>query len=251
MWMSAAQMRLTTVILMLYVKTLMVPTLAAVRRVTLETAEIAQVTRVECQQIQIMIFFLSYGHRGSKWGSFVILPPCDSHLNFSLLFSSVYLVVHLVGFCVFVLFFYFASLEKLSQFAVFLATSSWQPLPSQFFFSLFSQPHPHGGLRGGELRVKVGLRWCRLSIKKEQKSSSLSASNLGTPHCTSSDIDECVQLETNECDAKALCTNTDGSYVCRCQGGYQGDGRNCAGQWVFWYYLPLWLIKSNALLSFP
>ena len=65
MWMSAAQMRLTTVILMLYVKTVMVPTLAAVRRVTLETAEIAQVTRVECQQIQIMIFFLSYGHRGS------------------------------------------------------------------------------------------------------------------------------------------------------------------------------------------
>ena len=65
MWMSAAQMRPMTVILMLCVKILMVPSLAAVRRVTLETAEIAQVTRVECRQIQIMIFFLSYGHRGS------------------------------------------------------------------------------------------------------------------------------------------------------------------------------------------
>ena len=152
-------MRRMTVILMLCVKILMVPTLAAVRRVTLEMAEIAQVTRVECQQIQIMIFFfLSYGHRGTKRGSFVILPPCNSHLNFSLLFSSVYLVVHLVGFCVFVLFFYFASLEKLSQLAVYLATSSWQPLPSQFFFPFFFHPTPTGGLHGGELRVEVGLR---------------------------------------------------------------------------------------------
>ena len=64
--MSAVLMRLTTVVLMLCVKTLMVPTLAAVRRVTLETAEIAQVTQVEGQQIQIKIFFLSYDHRGGK-----------------------------------------------------------------------------------------------------------------------------------------------------------------------------------------
>ena len=134
-----------TVILMLCVKILMVPTLAAVRRVTLETAEIAQVTRVECQQI--MIFFVLWSSR--KHVSVVILHPCNSHLNFSLLFSSVYMVVHLVGFCVFVLFFYLPSLEKLSQFAVFLATSSWQPLPSQFFVSLFSQPHPHGGVAWG------------------------------------------------------------------------------------------------------
>ena len=30
--------------------------------------------------------------------------------------------------------------------------------PHSFFFSLFSQPHPQGGLRGGELRVEVCLR---------------------------------------------------------------------------------------------
>ena len=106
-------MRRMTVILMLCVKILMVPTLAAVRRVTLEMAEIAQVTRVECQQIQIMIFFVLWSSR--KHVSVVILQPCNSHLNFSLLFSSVYTVVHLVGFCVFVLFFYLASLENLSS----------------------------------------------------------------------------------------------------------------------------------------
>lgn len=50
-------MRRTTVILMLCVKTLMVPTLAAVRRVTLETAEIAQVTQVENPNRDFLVFF--------------------------------------------------------------------------------------------------------------------------------------------------------------------------------------------------
>ena len=43
------------------------------------------------------------------------------------------------------------------------------------------------------------------------------------------DTDECESSETNECDANALCTNTEGSYVCRCLKGYEGDGRNCTG----------------------
>ena len=44
------------------------------------------------------------------------------------------------------------------------------------------------------------------------------------------DIDECADHELNECDANALCTNTNGSYDCRCVSGYQGDGRNCTGK---------------------
>ena len=44
-----------------------------------------------------------------------------------------------------------------------------------------------------------------------------------------SDVDECVTPETNECDSKALCTNTDGSYVCRCLKGFEGDGKICTG----------------------
>ena len=53
--------------------------------------------------------------------------------------------------------------------------------------------------------------------------------------CTNSDfitpdIDECSSSEANECDSNALCTNTEGSYVCRCIRGYEGDGRTCSGK---------------------
>ena len=41
------------------------------------------------------------------------------------------------------------------------------------------------------------------------------------------DLDECAS--PNECDLNALCTNTEGSYVCRCRKGFAGDGRNCTG----------------------
>ena len=44
------------------------------------------------------------------------------------------------------------------------------------------------------------------------------------------DIDECANPETNQCDPDALCNNTVGSYICRCLIGYQGDGRNCIGK---------------------
>ena len=48
---------------------------------------------------------------------------------------------------------------------------------------------------------------------------------------TTTDSNECENSETNECDPNALCSNTEGSYVCRCLNGYQGDGRNCAGKY--------------------
>ena len=43
------------------------------------------------------------------------------------------------------------------------------------------------------------------------------------------DTDECED-ERNECNDNALCTNTEGSYVCRCLEGYQGDGKTCIGR---------------------
>ena len=46
------------------------------------------------------------------------------------------------------------------------------------------------------------------------------------------DIDECASFETNECHPNAMCTNTEGSYVCRCKRGYSGDGKNCSGKMV-------------------
>ena len=48
-------------------------------------------------------------------------------------------------------------------------------------------------------------------------------------HSVFVDVDECVESEANECDSQALCTNTEGSYVCRCLKGFEGDGRNCTG----------------------
>ena len=43
------------------------------------------------------------------------------------------------------------------------------------------------------------------------------------------DVDECAEEGNNECDPNALCTNTEGSYVCRCLRGFEGDGRSCVG----------------------
>ena len=47
-------------------------------------------------------------------------------------------------------------------------------------------------------------------------------------HCflSNTDVDEC---ENDVCDSDALCTNTEGSYVCGCGVGYMGDGKTCAG----------------------
>lgn len=43
------------------------------------------------------------------------------------------------------------------------------------------------------------------------------------------DVDECANPESNDCDPNALCTNTEGSYVCRCIKGFTGDGKRCTG----------------------
>ena len=43
------------------------------------------------------------------------------------------------------------------------------------------------------------------------------------------DVDECASSGANDCDPNAVCTNTEGSYVCRCGKGYTGDGKTCIG----------------------
>ena len=44
------------------------------------------------------------------------------------------------------------------------------------------------------------------------------------------DVDECQSDALNECEPNALCTNTEGSYICRCLRGFEGDGRQCIGK---------------------
>ena len=45
------------------------------------------------------------------------------------------------------------------------------------------------------------------------------------------DINEC-KLNTDECDINASCNNTEGSYQCTCNSGYQGTGLTCVGKRV-------------------
>ena len=43
--------------------------------------------------------------------------------------------------------------------------------------------------------------------------------------CECVDVDECAG--DNDCDDNASCTNTEGSYTCRCNTGFSGDGETC------------------------
>ena len=54
-----------------------------------------------------------------------------------------------------------------------------------------------------------------------------------SPASLITDIDECSSRDTNQCDSNAQCNNTDGSYICGCLSGYQGDGRSCTGKDLF------------------
>ena len=51
------------------------------------------------------------------------------------------------------------------------------------------------------------------------------------------DMDECLQ-GTHSCSVYAICSNTKGSYDCRCKTGYTGDGQNCT-----------WLGKNPVIAS--
>ena len=42
------------------------------------------------------------------------------------------------------------------------------------------------------------------------------------------DVNEC-SMNMSRCDENANCTNTDGSYNCSCNHGYEGDGFKCTG----------------------
>ena len=42
------------------------------------------------------------------------------------------------------------------------------------------------------------------------------------------DKDECSDSTAN-CHTYATCTNTDGSFTCACNYGYNGDGTDCTG----------------------
>ena len=47
---------------------------------------------------------------------------------------------------------------------------------------------------------------------------------------TNADVNECENAESNNCGLNTVCTNTNGSYSCRCKAGFQGDGVSCTGK---------------------
>jgi hypothetical protein len=53
-------------------------------------------------------------------------------------------------------------------------------------------------------------------------------------HIAKSDVDECSVESSEElrhnCHGNANCTNTEGSFVCNCNEGYDGDGINCTSK---------------------
>ena len=66
-----------------------------------------------------------------------------------------------------------------------------------------------------------------------------------------SDIDECKG--NHSCHVDATCTNTNGSYVCDCQPGFNGNDHNCTGEFnLFAIILKIILLESNLkLLRWP
>jgi len=49
------------------------------------------------------------------------------------------------------------------------------------------------------------------------------------------DVNECLNGENN-CSPNATCENTQASFTCTCNDGYDGDGVDCNGTFFIWYY---------------
>jgi len=48
-------------------------------------------------------------------------------------------------------------------------------------------------------------------------------------------VNECLNGENN-CSPNATCENTQASFTCTCNDGYDGDGVDCNGTFFIWYY---------------
>ena len=66
-----------------------------------------------------------------------------------------------------------------------------------------------------------------------------------------SDIDECKV--NHSCHVSATCTNTNGSYLCECHPGFNGNGQICTGEFdLLVMIFRIFLLESNLkLLRWP
>ena len=70
-------------------------------------------------------------------------------------------------------------------------------------------------------------------------------------YVVSSDIDECKG--NHSCHVNATCTNTNGSYLCECHPGFNGNGQSCTGEFnLFAIIFRMFLLEpSLRLLRWP
>ena len=61
------------------------------------------------------------------------------------------------------------------------------------------------------------------------------------------DINECTQ-NLDDCHQFATCTNTVGSFECRCNVGYEGDGVNCRGIFILYILCRSGVFALGALI---
>ena len=63
--------------------------------------------------------------------------------------------------------------------------------------------------------------------------------------CSSyTDLDECSS-DPSPCDVSADCTNSDGSYSCKCKQGFTGNGTICDGMFVCLFFSNIQPIVLN------
>ena len=94
-----------------------------------------------------------------------------------------------------------------------LAMTTVTPSPAQVCTFMIKR-HPY------DIRITIHSFLLRLSVP-----GSIIICVLSLPPL-SSDIDECIKSEHN-CSANANCTDTEGSYNCTCEPGYEGNGFTC------------------------
>ena len=86
--------------------------------------------------------------------------------------------------------------------------------------------------------INLGWILCKVSVPYALISKLIYLASAYPSHSNSKsaifalDIDECADAVLNECSEKELCKNTDGSFTCSCNSGFQlqSDGRTCKSE---------------------
>ena len=62
------------------------------------------------------------------------------------------------------------------------------------------------------------------------------------------DRDECSD-NSHDCNENAICSNTRGSYICKCKMGFMGDGKNCEGMSLVGQYYLLFKVSKTTKIK--